>query len=95
MGTIAFSRPRRVSGPPMPRGDLLLESPPEIPPPATGRNWGAILRMLPMLAGAGAMAMMMTSSGGGGRGPMGAVMGGMYGISMLGMMMTQDRKSVV
>lgn len=88
MGTIAFSRPRRVSGPPMPRGDLLLESPPEIPPPATGRNWGAILRMLPMLAGAGAMAMMMTSSGGG-RGPMGAVMGGMYGISMLGMMMTQ------
>ena len=44
--------------------------------------------MLPMLAGAGAMAMMMTS-GGGGRGPLGAVMGGMYGISMLGMMVTQ------
>ena len=74
----------------MPRGDVLLESPPEIPPPKSGGNFRNILMMLPMLAGAGAMAMMMTSGGmHGGRGPLGAVMGGMYGISMLGMMLTQ------
>lgn len=72
----------------MPRGDVLLESPPEIPPPKSGGNFRTILMMLPMLAGAGAMAMMMTS-GGGGRGPLGGVMGAMYGVSMLGMMVTQ------
>ncbi|OYO24999.1 type VII secretion protein EccC [Enemella dayhoffiae] len=88
MATVTFNRPKRPSGPAMPRGDLLLESPPEIPPPATGASWGMVLRMLPMLAGAGAMALMMTSTAGA-RGPLGAVMGGMYGISMLGMMMTQ------
>ncbi|TDO91509.1 type VII secretion protein EccCa [Enemella evansiae] len=88
MATVTFNRPKRPSGPAMPRGDLLLESPPEIPPPSTGANWGMVLRMLPMLAGAGAMAMMMTSTAGA-RGPLGAVMGGMYGISMLGMMLSQ------
>ncbi|MFW6599084.1 type VII secretion protein EccCa [Propionibacteriaceae bacterium Y2011] len=70
----------------MPRGDLLLESPPEIPAPSGSKNFGAVLRMLPMVAGAGAMALMMMN---GGRGPLGAVMGGMYGISMLGMMLSQ------
>ncbi|MVA74820.1 type VII secretion protein EccCa [Auraticoccus sp. F435] len=95
MAVSIFTRGKRASAPALPRGDLLLESPPEIPPPATARNFGAILRMLPMLAGAGAMAMMMTSSmgGGGGRGVMGAVMGGMYGLSMLGMMITQTGRS--
>ncbi|GAB3625031.1 type VII secretion protein EccC [Mariniluteicoccus endophyticus] len=89
MATITFNRPKRALGPSMPRGDLLLESPPEIPPPAKGQGLRGILMMLPMVAGAGAMAMMMMSGGGGGRGPLGAVMGGMYGISMLGMMLTQ------
>ncbi|GAB3705781.1 type VII secretion protein EccCa [Mariniluteicoccus flavus] len=88
MGTITFNRPKRASGPSMPRGDLLLEAPPEIPPPVKSNGFRSILMMLPMLAGAGAMAMMMTSSAGT-RGPLGAVMGGMYGVSMLGMMMTQ------
>lgn len=72
----------------MPRGDLLLEAPPEIPPPQGKANFGMILRMLPMVAGAGAMAMMMMSNSGS-RGPLGAVMGGLFGVSMLGMMLTQ------
>lgn len=86
MGVITFNRTKRAQPPAMPRGDLLLESPPEVPPPPTGRNFGAILRILPMIAGAGAMAMMMMN---GGRGVMGGVMGGMYGVSMLGMMLSQ------
>ncbi|NLT29994.1 MAG: type VII secretion protein EccCa, partial [Propionibacterium sp.] len=88
VGVITFNRPKRAQPPPHPRGDLLLESPPEVPPPVTGRNFGAILRMLPMVAGAGAMAMMMMSGAGGGN-VLRGVMGGMYGISMLGMMLSQ------
>ena len=70
MGLVTFSRPKRIAQPAMPRGDVLLEPPPEIPAPPTGRNFGAVLRMLPMVAGALAMGMMMM--GGtmmGGRGP--------------------------
>ncbi len=92
MAVITFSRTKRAAPPPMPRGDLLLESPPDIPPPSTGGGIGTILRMLPMAAGAGAMALMMTSGmmgGGTGRGVLGGVMGAMYGVSMLGMMMSQ------
>jgi len=89
MGKVTWVRSKRADPPPMPRGDLLLESPPEIPPPQGGKNFGAVLRMLPMVAGAGAMAMMVMNSGSTGRGPLGAVMGGMYGVSMLGMMVSQ------
>ncbi|WP_026927993.1 type VII secretion protein EccC [Granulicoccus phenolivorans] len=92
MGTITFTRPKRAGGPRMPRGDLLLEAPPEIPPPQGKANFGVILRMLPMVAGAGAMAMMMMSNSGS-RGPLGAVMGGLFGVSMLGMMLTQTGRS--
>lgn len=88
MAVVTFNRPKRVTPPPMPRGDLLLEPPPEIPPPAAKQGFGAILRMLPMVAGAMAMALMMLG-GTGGRGPMGGIVGGLYGISMLGMMVTQ------
>ncbi len=87
MGVVTFVRPKRANPPAMPRGDLLLESPPEIPPPAGARNFGGILRMLPMVAGAGAMALMMSQSAG--KSGLSAVMGGMYGVSMLGMMVTQ------
>jgi S-DNA-T family DNA segregation ATPase FtsK/SpoIIIE len=88
MGVVTFVRPRRADAPAMPRGDLLLESPPEIPPPQGGRNFGAILRMLPMVAGAGAMALMMVSTTGN-KSQLGMLMGGLYGVSMLGMMMSQ------
>lgn len=89
MGLVIFNRPKRVAQPAMPRGDVLLEPPPEIPPPPTGRNFGAVLRMLPMVAGGLAMGLMMTSGGMmGSRGPLGGVIGVLYGISMVGMMLS-------
>ena len=91
MGQIVWSRGKRADAPPMPRGDLLLESPPEIPPPPGSKGFGKVLRILPMVAGAGAMAMMMSGGmgGGTGRGVMGGLMGGLYAVSMLGMMLSQ------
>ncbi len=90
MGLVTFNRPKRVVQPALPRGDVLLEPPPEIPPPPTGRNFGMILRMLPMLAGGLAMGLMMMGGGGlgGGRGAMGGVVGVLYGVSMLGMVIS-------
>ncbi len=90
MGLVTFTRPKRVVPPAMPRGDILLEPPPEIPPPQAKGGFGMVLRMLPMVAGALAMGLMMMGGGmGRGRGPMGAVVGVLYGISMLGMMLSQ------
>ncbi len=91
MGHILFHRPKRVSPPAMPRGDLLLESPPEIPPPAASKPFGNLLRMLPMVAGGLAMGLMMMNmgGGGGGRGALGGVIGGLYAVSMMGMMLSQ------
>ncbi|MCG6568025.1 type VII secretion protein EccCa [Tessaracoccus sp. ZS01] len=91
MGQITFHRPKRVSPPAMPRGDLLLESPPEIPPPAASKPFGNLLRMLPMVAGGLAMGLMMFNMGGvgGGRGALGGVIGGLYAVSMMGMMLSQ------
>lgn len=89
MGLVTFNRPKRVAQPAMPRGDVLLEPPPEIPPPPAGRNFGAVLRMLPMLAGGLAMGLMMAGGGMmGGRGALGGVIGVLYGVSMLGMMLS-------
>lgn len=94
MATVVFNRGKRATPPPMPRGDLLLESPPEIPPPAAQQTFGAVLRFLPMIAGMGAMGMMyfgMMTGGGmtGGRGPMGLLAGGLMSLSMMGMMFSQ------
>ena len=89
MGLITFHRPKRVNPPAMPRGDLLLESPPEIPPPAASKPFGNVLRMLPMMAGGLAMGLMLTSGGMAGRGVMQGVVSGLYAVSMMGMMLSQ------
>ncbi|MCC2594564.1 type VII secretion protein EccCa [Tessaracoccus sp. OS52] len=90
MGLITFNRPKRVTPPPMPRGELLLESPPEIPPPSASKPFGTVLRMLPMVAGGLAMGLMFMGGGmGGGRGPLAGIVGGLYAVSMMGMMMSQ------
>ncbi len=86
MGLITFHRPKRVTPPAMPRGDLLLESPPEIPPPSPSKPFGNLLRMLPMVAGGLAMGIMFSS---GSRGLMGSIVGGLYAVSMMGMMLSQ------
>ncbi|MGA8112399.1 MAG: type VII secretion protein EccCa [Actinocatenispora sp.] len=85
MSTIVFRRAARRPGPQLPRGELLLESPPEIPEQLP-RSLGQILLILPMLAGAGAMAFMYAGRGGG---MLTYLAGGMFGVSMLGMAVGQ------
>ena len=63
MATITFNRPKPANPPATPRGDLLLEPPPEIPPPASGKAFTKLLQMLPMVAGAVAMGLMMMGAG--------------------------------
>ena len=55
MSTVIFRRPPRQAGPALPRGELLLESPPELPD-ALPRGLGQLLMILPMVCGVGAMA---------------------------------------
>ena len=45
MATVVFSRSTRATSPPMPRGDLLLESLPEAPLPSTEQPFGAVAPM--------------------------------------------------
>ncbi|GLW32375.1 type VII secretion protein EccC [Actinoplanes regularis] len=65
----------------MPSGEVLLDPPPEVPPPA-GKGWTRMLMVLPMGAGAAAMGLMMGVQRGG---PLTYVAGAMYGVSILGM----------
>src|SRR5215470_1076624 len=81
MSTVVFRRGPRRPGPQLPRGELLLESPPELPehlPAGLGR----LMMLLPMVAGAGAMAFLYAGRGGG---TMTYVTGGILAVSMLGM----------
>ena len=91
MTTKLFRRPPRKRGPQAPRGDILLESPPDMPDPQP-KNISQYLMILPMRAGAAAMAMMMmmrtTGGGSGGNNTLRIAMGAMMGISMVGMMAT-------
>ena len=89
MGTTVVKRPVRQPEPDYPSGEILLDSPPEIPAP-TGRGWGQMLMMLPMLAGSGAMALMYAGRGGT---TLSYVMGGMFGLSAIGMLVSQVSNS--
>lgn len=80
MGTVLMRRAARRDAPQIPSGEVILDSPPEIPTAA--KAWTQLLMTLPMLAGAGAMALMYSQNGGG---PMTYVMGGMFGMSSVGM----------
>ena len=81
MSTVIFRRPPRKPGPALPRGELLLESPPELPEQLP-KGLGQLLMILPMLCGAGAMAFLYAGRGGG---TMTYIVGGLFGVSMLGM----------
>ncbi|MEV4479594.1 type VII secretion protein EccCa [Micromonospora coxensis] len=81
MSTVVFRRLPRKAGPPLPRGEVLLESPPELPE-QTPRSLGQMLMILPMLCGVGAMAFLYAGRGGS---TMTYVAGGLFGVSMLGM----------
>ncbi len=81
MSTVIFRRGPRRGAPPMPRGELLLESPPELPTQLP-RGFGQLLMVLPMVSGVGAMALLYA-----GRSATAItwVAGGLFGVSMLGM----------
>jgi S-DNA-T family DNA segregation ATPase FtsK/SpoIIIE len=79
-----MKRPPRRAAPPLPSGEILLDPPPEIPAPS-GKGWTRMLMVLPMGAGAASMGLMMGMNKGG---PLTYVAGGMYGVSVLGMIAT-------
>jgi S-DNA-T family DNA segregation ATPase FtsK/SpoIIIE len=86
VSTEVIKRPARRAAPSLPNGELALEPPPAIPQPG-GAKWQQYLSILPMLAGTVATALMF----GGGRGDAGPytyVVGGIFGISTLGMLVT-------
>jgi S-DNA-T family DNA segregation ATPase FtsK/SpoIIIE len=82
VSTEVIKRPARRAAPALPTGDLPLEPPPAIPQP-TGARWQQYLMMLPMLAGTVATAMMF---GGREGGTYTYVVGGIFGLSTLGML---------
>jgi S-DNA-T family DNA segregation ATPase FtsK/SpoIIIE len=85
MSTVIFRRPARRKPPQLPRGEVVLESPPELTETVSG-GLGAVLTYLPMLAGMGAMALMFTRPG---AGALGIVVAALFAVSMAGMMVGQ------
>jgi DNA segregation ATPase FtsK/SpoIIIE, S-DNA-T family len=85
MSTVVVRRVARRAGPEVPTGELILEPPPEIPPPS-GQRWVQLLMIVPMIAGTAAMAFLFAGRGGG---VLTYVVGGMFGVSMLGMILVQ------
>ena len=81
MTTVVVRRPPRQSGPQLPRGELDLKSPPELPEQLP-RGIGQLLMLLPMVCGVGAMAFLYAGRGGG---VVTYVAGALFGVSMLGM----------
>jgi S-DNA-T family DNA segregation ATPase FtsK/SpoIIIE len=81
VGLVIVKRPPRRPAPVLPTGEVLLDAPPEVPN-AGGKGWTRMLTILPMASGAGAMGLMMGVQRGG---ALTYVAGGMYGISILGM----------
>ncbi|GIF73787.1 type VII secretion protein EccC [Asanoa siamensis] len=83
-GTALFRRPPRQPPPALPRGELTLEPPPELSDPLP-RSPLQLLMIVPMVAGVAAMAILYSGRGGG---TLTYVVGGLFGLSMLGMAMT-------
>jgi S-DNA-T family DNA segregation ATPase FtsK/SpoIIIE len=85
VGTVVVRRPARQPEPQYPSGEVLLDAPPEVPPPA-GRAWGQMMMMLPMLGGSMAMALMFAGQRGS---TLGYVTGALFGLSAIGMLGSQ------
>lgn len=86
MSIVIVRRPERRPSPKPPRGEILLESPPEIPE-VQGQGLMMILTYMPMVAGGAAMALMFTSGGNGN--PLMYVASGLFAFSMVGMSIGQ------
>jgi S-DNA-T family DNA segregation ATPase FtsK/SpoIIIE len=83
LGITLFRRPARKRPPVGPRGEIVLESPPELPESVSSGNAGQMLQYLPMAGGVGSMVMM---GAGAGAKPTTYIASGMMGLSMAGMM---------
>ncbi|MEO3873645.1 type VII secretion protein EccCa [Nonomuraea sp. B12E4] len=86
MSIVVVRRPERRPGPKPPRGEVLLESPPEIPE-VQSQGFSAVLTYLPMGAGAAAIGLMFTA--GGNANPIMYVASGLFALSMVGMTLGQ------
>ncbi|MFG3435856.1 type VII secretion protein EccCa [Nonomuraea sp. NPDC047897] len=86
MSIVIVRRPERRPTPKPPRGEILLESPPEIPE-VQGQGFMAVMTYLPMIAGGAAMALMFTAGGTGN--PLMYVASGLFAFSMVGMTIGQ------
>ncbi|MEV0591876.1 type VII secretion protein EccCa [Nonomuraea cavernae] len=86
MSIVIVRRPERRPSPKPPRGEILLESPPEIPE-VQPQGMMAVMTYLPMVAGGAAMALMFTSGGNGN--PLMYVASGLFAFSMVGMTLGQ------
>ena len=72
----------RKPEPDYPSGELILDPPPELAGP--GGRTTSVFMVLPMLAGSAAMALMYSRFGSGG--PLGYIIGGLFGLSAIGML---------
>ncbi|MDT4986007.1 MAG: segregation ATPase FtsK/SpoIIIE, family, partial [Micromonosporaceae bacterium] len=84
MSTVVVRRLDRRGAPEIPSGELAVEAPPEIPQPTNARMQ-QIMQMLPMLTGTIATALLFAGRSGG---AYSYVVGGIFGISTLGMLAT-------
>ena len=84
MATVLVRRQPRRPAPELPAGDLPVLPPPEIPQ-TIGSRWAQLLVLLPMLTGTVATAMMFAGREGG---AYSYIIGGVFGISSLGMLAT-------
>ncbi|QUH03942.1 type VII secretion protein EccCa [Saccharopolyspora erythraea] len=85
MATVVVRRPVRRPAPEQPSGELILDPPPEIPPPP-GRQWTQVLMVIPMIAMMAAMMLMFSGNFGQGAGVLRLVVLGLFAVGMLGML---------
>lgn len=85
MGAVVVRRPVRRPAPETPAGELILDSPPEIPRPG-GRQWTQLLMVIPMIAMMAAMMLLFSGSFGGSSSVLRLVVMGLFGVGMLGML---------
>lgn len=88
MATVIIKRPARRPAPELPTGELVLDPPPENPPPP-GRTWIRLLMVLPMLGMVGGMMIIMGAGLGRLLGPVLYVAGALFGLGIVGMVLFQ------
>ena len=90
MSTSIVKRLPRRAAPSVPDNEVVVLPPPEIPE-AAGSRWQQAFQLLPMLTGTIATALMFAGQNGG---TYSYVIGGMFGVSTLGMLATSWSGSV-